>query len=494
MARHSFIQMSKLTNLKGRISYISSHARQENLYAVYETAEPKFWNELAKCNQEEFKKSGTEGKCIEARELIIALPESFVEYEPNMLLKLFAEHFKQKYGVEAIGALHHNKQKTNYHIHLIFSERKLLEKPIEKVATRNMFYDEEGRHVRTKKEILDEDGQLKNSCKIIPKGDVYERKIFTPKDARFKSELFLKEVKTSFTHLINLYVKDEKEQLKVFDKHGVYLPMKKIGKNNPKAEQMQSDNQLRQNWNQTVDRALLGGVPETQIMNIKKMEISEKVKTLIRKEGKCPQLFGGVMKLAITILQILVAKVLTAVNLKGKTEQQWSHQPIEQKNSGHMLPSPPQMSELAQKYPRLETIFQNLNKQNHIIHQKEQKRMGLQSELKGIKGMFKGKQRKALQETIEDLSLQIESTKQHLSNMVRDYGYKNMKEFLQDYNAAQIDFNSYQKAVKDRKDSIQMKPEPISIRERLEINKQRLKEADTKKKQKRSQTRDRGAR
>lgn len=78
-----------------------------------------------------------------------------------------------------------------------------MEKPIEKVATRNMFYDETGRHVRTKKEILDEDGKLKNGCKIISKGDVYERKIFTSKDATFKSELFLKEVKASFTNLIN---------------------------------------------------------------------------------------------------------------------------------------------------------------------------------------------------------------------------------------------------------------------------------------------------
>ena len=59
IVRNSFIQMSKLTNLKGRINYISSHARQENLYAVYETTDRKFWTELAKCNQEEFKKSGT---------------------------------------------------------------------------------------------------------------------------------------------------------------------------------------------------------------------------------------------------------------------------------------------------------------------------------------------------------------------------------------------------------------------------------------------------
>ena len=56
--------MTKLSNVKGRITYISSHAKQENLYAVYETTERKFWRELAKCNQEEFAKSGTEGKCI----------------------------------------------------------------------------------------------------------------------------------------------------------------------------------------------------------------------------------------------------------------------------------------------------------------------------------------------------------------------------------------------------------------------------------------------
>lgn len=73
IGRNSFIQMTKLSNVKGRITYISSHAKQENLYAVYETTERKFWRELAKCNQEEFAKSGTEGKCIEARELIIAL-------------------------------------------------------------------------------------------------------------------------------------------------------------------------------------------------------------------------------------------------------------------------------------------------------------------------------------------------------------------------------------------------------------------------------------
>ena len=46
MARHSFIQMSKLSNVKGRISYITSHAKQENLYATYRTADNEFWSRV----------------------------------------------------------------------------------------------------------------------------------------------------------------------------------------------------------------------------------------------------------------------------------------------------------------------------------------------------------------------------------------------------------------------------------------------------------------
>ena len=57
------------------------------------------------------------------------------------------------YGVECVSALHHNKRKTNYYIHLIFSERKLLPEPDIKIATRSVFYDETGKRVRTKKEI-----------------------------------------------------------------------------------------------------------------------------------------------------------------------------------------------------------------------------------------------------------------------------------------------------------------------------------------------------
>lgn len=64
MPRNSFIQMTKLHNVRGRIYYISSPKKQENLYAVYETTDRNFWTDLAKYNQAEFKKVVRRGNVL----------------------------------------------------------------------------------------------------------------------------------------------------------------------------------------------------------------------------------------------------------------------------------------------------------------------------------------------------------------------------------------------------------------------------------------------
>lgn len=163
--------------------------------------------------------------------------------------------------MECISALHHNKHKTNYHIHLIFSERELLPEPIEKIATRNMFYNEHGKHVRTKKEILDDSGNIRKGFKIVKKVEAYERTLFTAKNKLIKQENFLDEAKLFYTDLINLLIEDDKEKLHVFNKNGLCLATKKIGKNNPKAEQIREDNEVRMRWNYEVDRAIVIEVP-----------------------------------------------------------------------------------------------------------------------------------------------------------------------------------------------------------------------------------------
>ncbi len=153
-----------------------------------------------------------------------------------------------------------------------------------------MFYDKNGKHVRTKKEILDENGNIHKGCKIVKKGEVYEHSLFTTKNKLFKQENFVDEVKHFYSNLINLLVKDDKEKLHVFDSSGLYLATKKIGKNNPKAGQIKEDNEVRMLWNHEVDRALVSQVPEDEIWQIKKNFITERIRQSIEAWGNKPYL------------------------------------------------------------------------------------------------------------------------------------------------------------------------------------------------------------
>ncbi|MFR2370495.1 MAG: MobA/MobL family protein [Anaerobutyricum sp.] len=498
--------MTKLSNVKGRITYISSHAKQENLYAVYETTERKFWRELAKCNQEEFTKSGTEGKCIEARELIIALPESFTEFQPDRLLQLFTNHFKQNYGMECIAALHHNKRKTNYHIHLIFAERKLLDEPIIKIASRNMFYDENGKHVRTKKEILGEDGEIRKGCSIIKKGEVYEKKLFTVKEERFKSNSFLDEVKHSYTDLINIYVQDESQKVQVFERGSVYLATKKIGKNNSKAQEIEEDNQKRWEWNRAVDMALISGVPEPKIMEVKRKEITEPIRKSIARRGNRPRLFSRVGTVAVETLEFLIASVLFKKprEVPKQTEQTETEHPehvaenstaaVKTTKEEKAEPEQPKMTRLASKYPKLFKVNKELEDQNGAIQQKQKQLSAKKKELSEVKGWFKGRKKKELQNEIDELKSQIRDMKDYLPKIVQKIGYRSVQEFLKDFKASQTEYSQYRTAIEKWKKETGKEPVAHGIRAKLAEKKQEIQNEQKNKQHTHSQNKDRGAR
>ena len=499
--------MSKLPDVRGRITYISSHAKQENLYAVYETTDRCYWTELAKCNRQEFEKSGTEGKCIEAREFIIALPESFfVLYEPDKLLQLFTDRFKEKYGVECVSALHHNKRKTNYHIHLIFSERELLPEPIEKTATRNMFYDENGKHVRTKKEILDENRNVRKGCKIVKKG---------------------------------LLVKDDKEKLHVFDSNGLYLATKKIGKNNPKAEQIQTDNEMRMRWNCEVDRAIVSGVSETEIQQIKKKYITDRIRESVDIFGSQPERLGSIIMTAVTALALLISKVLDKARklsakffekevvqmvtepseertlekipqtdkkpkqehnlLKKlianpsaqKQELQSQTQVTEQETP--QIPPKPVVSTEAAAYPKLLKIYKELNRQNGIIFDAERERNELELERDSLKGLAKLTKKGELQSRIDRKNEEIDLLKVGLSGIVKRYGFQTVHDFYKVFSVSKTANAEYRNKVdkweEQYGEKVQNKEESISKR----LQNYQRENADRQTKQI-SKSRNRGAR
>ena len=323
-----------------------------------------------------------------------------------------------------------------------------MEQPEVKVATRNMYYDEQGKHRRTKKEVLDEQGNLRAGCSIIPKGEVYESHIFTKKDEWFKNKAFTKEVKELFTDTINRYVKEESEKLSVFQQGGVYLATKKIGKNNPKAEEIKADNAARQEWNRTVDVALVEGVPEEDILKIKQEKITDETLQSIRTHGWLPDMFRQIIRGAKDFLQEVIFKF--------------------------KLPPRPVPKIDLQEWKDIQKLMYELQRQSREIKRTQQDISSLKKQLSELRGLFKGKERKSLEgriELLEDLEKRLHRSTEQI---VKREGYPNVQSFQKVYNKAEeliMEYNEELRAWKNQTEQKQEnwleQPKKASVLEKL---------------------------
>lgn len=439
MPRHSFVRMTKLTDVRGRVDYISNPERQEHLYAVYSTVKPEFWQYLSEQAQHDFWKSNQKtGKCIEGRELIIALPESLREKDLELLLQLFTETFRQKYGVQCAAALHHNKAMTNYHIHLVFADRETLEKTEVKRAGRNMFFNESGRHVRTKKEILDTDSNVRPGCRILMKGEVYGIKWFSGRKDVFKDRNFLNDVKVMYTDLINKVVNREEDKLQIFDASGPYLATKKIGKNNPKEKEIRSDNELRQEWNQTVDQILIAGGSQEEVTEFKREEVAQKISESVKTHGTQPGLLAEILRRAITVLKEFLDFLMQPV--RGGTDDVGmggSSAGPEFVLTEEEKAARPDSREAELRFMRIEPVHRKLYKTNRKLYalqkQKETVRLALDHTPESI---FHRREWKELQERGDGLERQIRLCRNQLFLIADANGYGSVKEAEQEYRLA----------------------------------------------------------
>lgn len=227
-----YLDSRKLTNVKGRIKYITNKDKQENIVDYFNTADNEFWNMLAKENQERHRQVKAGGKCCEARELIIGVPQN-----ATITAKQICDSFKNKYGVECSCAIHQNNKKgiVNRHCHLIFSERIKLDVPEiveEKRAARTYYYDEKGKKCKKAEAI-----------KTVKKGTIIQKgstRYFSDKNEHFKTQKFVYECKELFLKnllQIDWSLRAEKQNKELSEKH--------IGKNNPNAEYIKQNNKLK---------------------------------------------------------------------------------------------------------------------------------------------------------------------------------------------------------------------------------------------------------
>ena len=193
--------------------------------------------------------------------------------------------------------------------------------------------------------------------------------------------------------------------------------------------------------------------------------------------------------MAVYALELLIGRILKAaleqtekaldVAVKPKPEQtimKAVNKPAAARSEP--VPEMPKKSELASKYLRFADIYHKLEKQNEAIYDRECQLTALEQEIVGLKGIFKGKQRKDLQEQAGQIKTQIANMKQYLPSIVQGYGYKNVKEFLTEYRAAKAEYNDYRLAVAKWEQQTGNRAEPDSLKARLQKKQQEVMEQE----------------
>ena len=215
-------------------------------------------------------------------------------------------------------------------------------------------------------------------------------------------------------------------------------------------------------WNREFDRAIISGVSETGIQQIKKEYVTDSIKESIDIFGSEPERYGNIIMAAVAALALLISKVLQKArelsakifqtelipsslpkqekitlkepipnSSKQKHELQSKTQATEQEISN--IPPKPVMSAEAVAYPKLLKIYKELNRQNGIIFDAERERNNLEIERDSLKGLAKLTKKGELQSRIDCKNEETDLLKVGLSGIVKRYGFQNVHDFYKTF-------------------------------------------------------------
>ena len=249
-----------------------------------------------------------------------------------------------------------------------------------------------------------------------------------------KSEPFLEEVKRNYTALINRHIADPEQHLRVFNPDSIYLPTKKIGKNNPKAAKMEADNAARQEWNRTADMALVSGIEEAKILEVKKEEIHQKASQSIKAHGWLPNLFRCIVNKAKEFLQ----------NLIRQTE----------------LPPKPVLNLDMAEFHTMQKLMIRVQDRAREIRSLQEEVPGLKTQLVETKGIFKGRERKELEAKIRRTEEKISAMLEALPEILKKDGYPDVQAFMATYRKAEAVVENYNRELAEWERKVREKGKP----------------------------------
>lgn len=224
MAVTTFSRMSKIRNAAGRSDYISNASRQEEI-VLHEDHKKHTWKEYSEYEKDNQRSASANN---EAREIIVALPNDLAD-QPEKLSSLCNDIATKSLGNnrDYEYAVHWNKDRTNLHAHILFSERERVQELEPKVYKRDMWYDKEtnkmakagaaGAELRYRK------GEIQRNPDGTPK---YSGEPFTAKDKKFIAKQYLQDCNKAVCDVLNSYGYD----FRLFDRESE-TAQRHIGKN-----------------------------------------------------------------------------------------------------------------------------------------------------------------------------------------------------------------------------------------------------------------------
>lgn len=244
----------------------------------------------------------------------------------------------------------------------------------------------------------------------------------------------------------------------MFNNKDVYLPTKKIGKNNPKAEQIRRNNQVRMKWNSTVDEALFYQVPRKHIRTIKEEKILRNVnkfgKTETKKVGGLRKNKSSRESAGVGIFAGVFEKAVGMAGdcLKGLIKI----------FKGAIAPKPPQpVKEYKQYVKMVDELLENhraLNRVHMAIREAKD-----QMDRKEYR-MFGGK--KKLKDEIAQLEKREKTARSLENRLLKKLNGDSVDEVIRKFNRMRMEMDAYKDSVDRAEDAKKMLDE--NVREYME--------------------------
>ena len=252
---------------------------------------------------------------------------------------------------------------------------------------------------------------------------------------------------------INTLLPENYPKLTIFDDEEIYLPMLKIGKNNPKEAEIKAANELRKEWNQLADQALVEGVPQADIKKIKQVEVKEKAQKSIKENGKAPGMFDQILRNAIQHLRSLILSIRDRIKEIGELTIELP-QPVKEESpripepEGTLVPARPEEPELSKKFKGYYATHKKLESTGKEIKKLEDKLGSLQKKLSQTTGFFQGKERNEIIGEIADTQVELSQKRASLGRIAVKAKCLSVDDFYTKYNASKASHNEYQKKLK----------------------------------------------